>query len=121
MPTKTGAPGKSRTSNGLGKKRRCRRHQKIVDRTSGVIGVPVGHELPRLIDDRFAWRPDAEERAFVWRGEPPPFDEFSIRATYDLNKELADDLRRDVAVVVGSPYIRTSSKLLFRRKIKERR
>jgi hypothetical protein len=119
--SETGAPETSGIRNRLRQKRGGSGHQEVVHRAGNVVSVAVGHELPRPVDDGPAWRPDAEERAFVWGGEPPSFDEAAVRATYDLNKELANDLRRNVTIVVGSPYIRTSSHLLFRRKIKKRR
>ena len=52
-------------------------------------------------------RPDPEERAAVWQGEPPPFDEVGHRGMYDVNKKLIDDLRGRVSVKIGHLTVRT--------------
>lgn len=41
-----------------------------------------------------------EERAALWEGEPPPFDEIWHRRMNDANKELIDDLRGRVTIRV---------------------
>lgn len=103
------------------KKLRDALHDEVVHSSSSVIGVPVGHELTGPDDaDASRW-PNAEERSFMWEGEPPPFDEISRRRTYDMNKHLTDDLGSDVTIKVGSPYIRSSSEFLFRQIIKKRK
>ena len=103
------------------KKPRNSIHDEVVHSASNVVGVPVGHEPAGPNDaDSTRW-PNAEERAFLWKGKPPLVDEVSRRRTYDMNKHLADDLGSDVTIVVGSPYVRSSSEFLFRRVIKKRK
>ena len=108
------------------KKRRAKLRRKTIKnekikRPSHVISIPVRQKLTGPFNAVSARWPDAKERALLWRGKTPPFDELARRRTYDVNKKLADDLGRDVAVVIGCPYIRTSSHLLFSRKMKKRR
>jgi hypothetical protein len=96
-------------------------HDEIVHRAGNVVGIAVSHELPGPYDANSRRWPNAKERAFMWEGEPPPFDEAARRRTYDMNKHLTDDLGSDVTIVVGSPYIRSASEFLFRRIIKKRK
>jgi len=52
-------------------------------------------------------RPDPEERAAVWQGEAPPFDEVGHRGMYDVNKKLIDDLSGRVSAKIGRLTVRT--------------
>lgn len=38
----------------------------------------------------------------LWEGKPPPFDEVWHQRVYDLNKELADELRPRIALAVAA-------------------
>lgn len=101
-------------------KRRSKVRKKVVDCAKNVVGVPVTHKLTGPNDAGVGRWPNAKERAFVWRGKPPPVDEAARIATYDLNIKLANDLRRNVTIVKGSRYIRSSSECLFVGKRKKR-
>ena len=75
--------------------------EEILDGPRNVVSVPVSHSLARPIDADFGSGPDAEERAVVWRGKPPPRDEVALRRSYDMNKKLADDLSRSATIKIG--------------------
>lgn len=46
------------------------------------------------------WRPDAEERAVTWKGEPPSFYERWHRRVYNVNKQLTEDLCGGITIKV---------------------
>jgi hypothetical protein len=94
-------------------------HKEVSESRGDVIGIAVGHSSSGPSDAESGGRPDAIERSFVWGGKPPPPDEVSRRRTYDLNKELTDDLSGHVAIEMGGYFISSSSELLVR-KMKKR-
>ena len=71
-----------------------------------IIGVTVRHSSRRPEEARRVGGPNAIERTFIRRGKSPPRNEIWHRRTYDLNKELADDLRRNMRIEVGRPLVR---------------
>jgi hypothetical protein len=74
---------------------KCRRkplHNEIVKRTHYVIGIPVSHELTGPIDAHVTRWPNPEKGSVIWHGKPPSLDEAARWRTYDLNKELANNL-----------------------------
>jgi len=96
-------------------------HEEIVESPVNVIGVSVAHEATRPKNGGISGWPNAEQRTLIWKGEPPLLDEVSRRRTYDMNVKLADDLGRDVTIIVGSPYIGTASEFLYGGEIKKRK
>ena len=70
------------------------------------VGVSIKKGRARPSDTVGTRRPDAEDRALMWDGEPPPFDEAGLRHLYDLNEELADNLRGRVTIKVGPTCVK---------------
>ena len=77
------------------------------ERVRGRVGVPVRESVIRPFDAGFSRGPDAKERAAIWKGEVPPFDESWHRAMYDLNKELGNYLSSRVTIKIGRYTART--------------
>jgi|SRR6202035_3616388 hypothetical protein len=86
--------------------------KEVPESGGNIIGVAVSHGSAGPCDAEAARGPNAIERAFVWGGEPPSVDEVARWRTYNLNKELADDLSGHVAIEVSGFFIRSSSELL---------
>ena len=66
-------------------------------------------------------RPNPENCPPSGEGEPKHRREARMRRTYDVNKELADDLRAGYTIVVGSTTIWTSSGQVIRKEKKRSR
>src|SRR5271165_5639886 len=86
--------------------------ERVGDVVSGSI--VEGVERPRYAT--FDWRPNPEERAFMWKGKPPPFDETSHGRMYDVNKKLTNDLCGGIAVKIGGVIARSTIRNRFRDK-----
>jgi hypothetical protein len=89
------------------------RQNKIRKRRGRCIDIPVGEGSGGPLNSDAAWRPNAEDNAALWDGDPPLFDKSRHRAVYDVNKELANDLNGRVTVKVGRIRARTLFKIIF--------
>jgi hypothetical protein len=76
---------------------------------SDVSRTGVVERADRPSDTIIARRPNPKYRLPPGQVEPKHRREARMRRTYDMNKELADDLRTSYTVVVGSATIWTPS------------
>src|SRR5580704_10876040 len=88
--------------------RKSNSKRKVKKSGRGSVSINICHGESGPDDAVAIWGPNAEQRAAMWCGEPPPFDDAYDRATYDLNKELADNLRGGLAVESGNWFARTA-------------
>ena len=72
--------------------------------TSNVVGIMVRHDWGWPREAVSAVGPDPSQDAAGACLKSPFFDEVRHRATYDLNKELFDDLEGGLTIVVGRGY-----------------
>jgi len=72
------------------------REERVGDSFGGL--VVKGGSGP--LDASLSWRPNPEDRAMMWEGEPPLFDDTWHRKVYDMNKEFTDYLRGCIAIEV---------------------
>ena len=72
--------------------------------TSNVVGIKVRHDWGWPREAVSAVGPDPSQDAAGACLKSPFFDEVRHRATYDLNKELFDDLEGGLTIVVGRGY-----------------
>lgn len=77
------------------------------ERARNKVSVAIRKSAGRPFDTEPGGRPDAEERAALWDGEPPPIDDEWIRRSYNLNKEIADYLSGRVTIKIGRLTART--------------
>ena len=79
--------------------------KKLGKRQRDEVSVSVREGRGGPANARADGRPDPEqwsrERAALWGGEPPVFDESLIDRVNDMNKDLADYLRDRVSIVVA--------------------
>ncbi len=75
--------------------------ERLADSVS--VGVIEGARGP--LDMSLSGRPYAEERSPIWGGKAPPVDIEWHRRVYDMNKELANDLRIGCGVKAGRPFL----------------
>jgi len=105
----------------------CKMHKKSLKRVSGrkSIGICKPSLGPVLTDPDTGWGPYLYKIAGqtgAWRGEFPAIDDAVIRAMYDVNKELIEDLCRGMGICRPSstPLRSSRRKLKIRIKTKGR-
>ena len=88
---------------------------KIPERYGDIASLDVAHNRRRPQETVANNGPDLAQFAIDGRGEGPASYETLHRRTQDMNKKLADYLRRNARVVMGKSVIRVISDVPFRK------
>jgi hypothetical protein len=99
-------------------RRRADTPDKLSDSLSNVSRAGGIDRASRPVEAVKRRRPNPENRLPSGQAEPEHRRKARMRRTYDVNKELADDLRAGYTVVIGSTTIWTPSGQVIRKEKK---